>query len=113
MSLVDVACEEAARLDARVTALHLRIGVLSGVVADALNFSFAIATQGSAIEGTQLMIEPVPVTAWCPQCQMEQTIPSIQHLRCPTCHTPTPDIRHGTEMELFALEVEEHATAHC
>lgn len=112
MSLVDAACAEAERLDAGVSALHVRIGALSGVVADALEFSFGLAAAGSRIEGATLVIEHVPITAWCPQCTADRIIPNIQHLRCPVCHTQTPDVLHGTELELFALEVYDRAPAH-
>ena len=58
MSMIDIASEEAARhVGARVTALHLKLGALSGVVKEALNFSYEIACQGTALEGSQLVIE--------------------------------------------------------
>ena len=41
----------------RVTALHLKLGVLSGIVKEALNFSWEIACQGTALEGSHLIIE--------------------------------------------------------
>jgi len=44
---------------ARVTVLHLKLGSLSGVVKEALTFSYEIACQGTALEGSQLVIEEV------------------------------------------------------
>lgn len=41
----------------RVTALHLKLGKMSSVVEEALTFSWAIACQGTALEGSQLIIE--------------------------------------------------------
>ena len=41
----------------RVTALHLKLGALSGVVKESLNFSWEIACQGTALDGSQLVIE--------------------------------------------------------
>ena len=43
----------------RVTALHLKLGTLSGVVKEALTFSYEIACQSTALEGSQLVIEEV------------------------------------------------------
>lgn len=61
LSLVELASEEASRLSAsRVAALYVRIGASSGVVADALRFSFDLATEGTAIAGARLEIEDVP-----------------------------------------------------
>lgn len=55
-----MATEEAERRGgARVTALHLKLGSLSGVVKEALTFSYEIACQGTPLEGSQLVIEEV------------------------------------------------------
>jgi hydrogenase nickel incorporation protein HypA/HybF len=110
MSLVDLACEEAVRLNAaRVEALHVRVGPLSGVVTEALVFSFTLASDDTPIAGARLVIEPVAITALCSTCQVEHVIVSPQHLRCPVCHRPTPHIIHGRELELVALEIDEHS----
>lgn len=113
MSLVEAACEKSAELGGvRVEALHLRLGVLSGVVRQALEFSFELAAAGTAIEGARLEIEEVAVTVACPQCQGERPLESVQHFHCPDCGTPTPEVIHGRELELTALEVTENAAAH-
>jgi hydrogenase nickel incorporation protein HypA/HybF len=50
MSLVELATEEAERRGAsRVSALHVHVGPLSGVVSDALRFSFTLAAEGTPI----------------------------------------------------------------
>ena len=61
LSMIDMASEEVVRLGGgRVTALHLKLGELSGVVKEALNFSWEIACQGTPLEGSQLVIEETP-----------------------------------------------------
>ena len=106
MSLVDVASEAASRLGSvRVEALHVKLGALSGVVKEALAFSFEIATQGTALEGARLDIEDVPVTAFCPRCDAERTLDALLLLRCPVCDGALTEVRHGRELELTALEV--------
>lgn len=114
LSLVEAACDKLAELgdDVRVDALHLRLGALSGVVREALEFSFELAAAGTAIEGARLAIEEVAVTVACPRCEGERTLLSVQHFRCPDCGTPTPEVIHGRELELTALEVTENAAAH-
>ena len=49
MSIVDMAQEEAERRNATVDAVHLELGLLSGVVADALLFSYEIACAGTRL----------------------------------------------------------------
>ncbi len=108
MSLIEAACEEVERLgDVRVEALHLRLGALSGVVREALEFSFDLAAEGTAIAGARLQIEEVPVAVLCPRCNAERQLPSLQCFRCPVCDTPTPDVVRGRELELKALEIAE------
>ena len=58
VALVELACEEVDRRQLqRVEALHLRMGSLSGVVRDALLFSFDVAAAGTLIEGASLKVE--------------------------------------------------------
>ncbi|HEY1496909.1 MAG TPA: hydrogenase maturation nickel metallochaperone HypA [Candidatus Solibacter sp.] len=58
MSIVEVASEEAQRQGgARVEAVHLKLGALSGVVKDALLFSWDLACEDSPIAGAKLEIE--------------------------------------------------------
>jgi hydrogenase nickel incorporation protein HypA/HybF len=108
VSLVDAALERAVTLPGeRVRALHLRLGPLSGVVREALSFSFEIAAADTAIAGATLVIDDVPLVAWCPQCATERELPSVQFLCCPVCGTPTAKVISGRELELFALEMDE------
>ena len=110
LSLVEVACEKVATLgDARVDAVCVRLGPLSGVAKEALSFCFEAAARGTPLEGARLEIEDVPLTAFCPSCSAERQLASIQHLRCPVCDQPTPDVCGGRELELTALEVSDHA----
>jgi hydrogenase nickel incorporation protein HypA/HybF len=107
MSIVEIATEEQARHGGRVSAVHLRLGALSGIVKDALIFSYEIACQDTSLDGSQLIIEDVPLAVFCPICQAQRGLASIQSLACDVCGTPTPDVREGRELELFALELEE------
>jgi len=107
MSIVDAALEEASRRGVQVTGVHLRLGALSGVVKDALLFSYEVACQDTPLEGTTLIVEDVPVVVFCPQCNDQRTLESVQSFTCPECGTPTIDVRKGKELEVFALEVQE------
>ena len=107
MSIVEAAVDEARQRGVTVSAVHLRLGALSGVVKDALLFSYEVACQDTELQGSQLIVEDVPVVIFCPQCQREQTLESVQSFCCPQCGTPSMDVRRGKELEVFALEVEE------
>jgi hydrogenase nickel incorporation protein HypA/HybF len=107
MGIVDAAMDEARQRGVQVSAVHLRLGMLSGVVKDALLFSYEVACQGTPLAGSRLIVEDVPVAVFCPRCQDTRTLESVQSFLCPECGTPTMDIRQGKELEVFALEVDQ------
>lgn len=107
MGIVEAATDEAQRRGVRVSAVHLRLGALSGVVKDALLFSYDVACQDTPLQGSRLIVEDVPIAVFCPKCKEQRVLPSLQSFTCPECNTPTMDIRQGKELEVFALEVEE------
>jgi hydrogenase nickel incorporation protein HypA/HybF len=107
MGIVDAALDESQSRGVQVTAVHLRLGALSGVVKDALLFSYEVACQGTPLEGSQLIVEDLPVVIFCSECQATRTLPSVQSFICPECGAPTMDIRQGKELEVFALEIED------
>jgi hydrogenase nickel incorporation protein HypA/HybF len=108
LSLIDSATEEAARRGgAQVMALHLRLGPLSGVVKDALLFSYEVACNGTPLEGSRLVIEDVPVVIHCRECQRDQQLESIQRFCCPVCGTLSAEVVRGRELEFVAMEIEE------
>jgi hydrogenase nickel incorporation protein HypA/HybF len=108
MNIVEMAEEESTRRGGvQINSIHLKLGALSGVVEEALISSYEIASEDSSIKGSRLLIENVPVVVYCQNCRSEQALPSIQNFCCPLCGTPTPEIRHGRELEVFALEITE------
>ena len=105
MGIVDVAAEEAERRRSRVIAVHIKLGTLSGVVPDALRAAFELARDASPLAGAELVIEEVPVAAYCPACALEREVVFPQ-LSCPVCGEPTPEVVRGRELEVTALEIE-------
>ncbi len=107
LSILDMAAEEAGRRGgARVAAVHLRLGPLSGVVKEALRSAYDLAREGTDLDGAELVIEDVPLTTYCPACAAERAPPSMQEMCCPDCGAPTPEVVRGRELEVVALEIE-------
>src|ERR1044071_45911 len=107
LSMIEMASEEAARRGGvSVHAVHLKLGPLSGVVKEALVFSYEVACAGRPLAGSQLVIEDVPVVVYCPTCQMETSPVSLPPFCCPVCETPTPQVLQGKELEVVALEIQ-------
>jgi hydrogenase nickel incorporation protein HypA/HybF len=112
VSLVELASEQAAEIGrARVEAVHVRLGALAGVVEEALRFSFDLAAGGTPVDGARLVVERVPVAVFCAACGAERVLDEPLRFHCPVCGGPAGDLVRGREIELTALEVEEHAAA--
>ena len=105
MSIVDMAQEEAELRHVKVDAVHLELGPLSGVVAEALLFSYEMACSGTQLEGSRLVIKEVPIVVYCPACKAQRIFTSMQWFCCPECGTPTSDVIHGKELLITGLEV--------
>jgi hydrogenase nickel incorporation protein HypA/HybF len=106
MSILDVVEEESARHgDARVTAVHLKLGPLAGVVKEALLASFEMARVGTPLEGCELVIEEIPIAIDCPICRAERSVVSIQQMCCSTCGAPADNVTSGRELEVSAMEL--------
>ena len=67
----------------------------------------SLAREQTPLEQSELIVEEVPIVAYCPACAAERTLPSVQELCCPVCGgPPTPEIVSGRELEVVALEIE-------
>lgn len=110
MSIVDVVQEEARLLGGvRVEAVHLKLGQLSGVVKEALLFSFEIACAESPLRGAKLVIEEVPAVVNCSTCGGERPVHSLQSFCCAECGMPAFEVVAGREILVTALEVQDES----
>ena len=107
LSIVDMAQEEAERRHVQVEAVHLELGALSGVVKEALLFSYGIACDGTLLEGSRLVVKDVPIEVFCPGCSGAKTLKSVQWFHCPDCGAATTEILHGKELAITALELKQ------
>ncbi|MBX3000051.1 MAG: hydrogenase maturation nickel metallochaperone HypA [Caldilineaceae bacterium] len=89
----------------KVEAVHVRIGALAGVVAEALSFGWGVATQGTQLEGAQLLAETLPVIIACEGCGQRSTLEGSYPLLCPSCGKLTNQIVQGRELELWSIEI--------
>ena len=105
--IIETVSESAQAANAKkIKATYLRVGALSGVVKDALLFSFDLATQDTVLEGSTLIVEELPIVIFCKMCDRTVELPGVQSFRCPVCNTPSADIRQGKELEVRSIEIE-------
>jgi hydrogenase nickel incorporation protein HypA/HybF len=110
LSIIEGVEQELARHEgARAAAVHLKLGPLSGVVKEALLFSWFLACEDTALAGSRLEIEEIPIVLYCPTCGREQPAVSLQRLCCSVCETASGDVRRGYDLEVYALELAEES----
>jgi len=108
LTLLDLVEEEAQRRgDVQVEAIHLKLGALSGVVKGALLSAFELAAERTAFAKCSLIIEEIPISMFCSQCNAERPVRSIQDLYCVDCGAPGFELVHGRELQVSALELRE------
>jgi len=89
-----------------VSAVAIEVGALTGLVPEALQFSWDLATEGSLLQGSKLDIQVEDAAGYCPQCQEERTITNLQSMRCPVCRTSIGQVTGGNELEILTVEVQ-------
>ncbi len=92
------------KLDA-VQAVGLRIGELSGILPDALEFGFDALKSDTPLAQAELVIEIVPVTAVCSACKHEFKVEEFVFI-CPQCQSSAVETYSGQELEIAWLETE-------
>jgi hydrogenase nickel incorporation protein HypA/HybF len=93
---------------ARVAAIHLKIGRLSGVVPEYLDFCMQVAGKDTPFEGAVLQMEEVPVVARCRDCSHQWEAIDPVH-SCPACKSGNLEILSGRELDVVALDIEDGA----
>lgn len=107
VSIVESVEENLPSNDLKVQKVFLKIGKFSGVVRDALEFSFEIAAKDSQLENAVLEFEELPLKVYCNDCSKESELGIPPIFKCEFCGKPTPKIVQGKELEIVAVEIED------
>lgn len=91
----------------RVLEVRVRIGVLSGVVPDALVYAYDVAAQGTPLADAALHIQRAPVVVHCAPCDADRTLATTTDFTCPECGTPSADVVDGKDMEILSIVLED------
>jgi len=102
--------ETARRPGARLTAIGVRVGVLSGVDVDALRFAFECIVTDTEEKNVAFTIESCPRVNRCEPCGHEFESPSnlpFSDAPCPRCQSRQTRFVSGDQLDLKFIEVEE------
>ena len=106
-NLIDaVTARLAATPSARVTAIHVRVGELSGVSSDALDFAFQCLAATTPLSGAKLVFDTVPLIVACDACGRTSPVEDLV-FRCGACGSERTRIVSGRELEVRTLELED------
>ena len=104
--LESVEAEARRRPAARFQAVGVRIGELSNVDKDALEFAFAALKRNTPLADLRLEIEWLPRRQKCLGCKDEFAVRNFD-LRCPVCGAEQTSCIGGTDLDIAYLELEE------
>lgn len=102
----------------RIAVLRVRVGAVSGVVADSLAFCFDFVSRGTLAEGARLELEEVPLRLRCGRCGAELPAEeraglqpgeayALARERGCACGSHDVQIVGGREFQLVEIEVQE------
>jgi len=83
--------------------IGVRIGALSAVDPESLEFGFTAACQGTPMEGVQLVVEWIPAQIKCETCGHENTVDQPEFI-CSRCNSANVRIELGYELDVAYLE---------
>ena len=87
-----------------VRSVRLKLGKLSGIVAESLEFCFSAIVADTPFEQAYLDIEHVPTRADCPDCGNSFLIDDPVFL-CPRCGGAGIRLVSGTELQVVEIEL--------
>lgn len=88
----------------KIEKIHLIVGQFTCVEPVSLQFAFEVQTRNTFLEGVELVINDVPLIAFCHNCQQEYKPEIGLQYSCPDCKSPMEDIRSGRELKIDRIE---------
>ena len=95
-----------AGIDSAVSRVHVKIGALSAVVPDSLEFAFSVMKAETRCSGASLEWEEVPLVVTCQECEASTSLDSPVFV-CGSCGAHNVTIASGRELELTSFDVQE------
>ena len=91
---------------ARLRKILLDVGRGSTIEPVLLKEAFAVLTEGGPYEGTELVINDIPISGRCKACDREFQYEELA-VGCPNCGSTNISIEKGLELDIRALEVDD------
>ena len=89
-----------------VRKVRIRVGQLSGVVPDSLDFCFRVVAGEMNMPQAVLDIEQLPTISRCRDCQQSFNVEEFVFV-CPSCKSANLEIISGKELEIVDIQLAE------
>jgi len=105
-SILEIAVDHARQAGAaKITALTVEIGALSGVIPEAVEFCFEAVAKESMAEGATLTIVRIPGQGRCLDCGQTLEMDTYT-FSCPHCESFNIERLQGDELRLTEVEID-------
>lgn len=93
---------------ADIRSIRIRVGPLSGIVPDSLEFCFQAIVHETEFQKANLNIEQLPAIFSCRKCQYRFQTKDLEFL-CRSCGSPDLELVSGKELEIVDIELAEES----
>ena len=87
----------------QVDRVHLDVGSFTCVEPDQLVVTWSDAVKGTWLDGSELVIESVPLVGRCVRCQATYSPDAAYGFRSPCCQHPMEEIVSGRELRIRSV----------
>ncbi|UCH14974.1 MAG: hydrogenase maturation nickel metallochaperone HypA [Bacteroidales bacterium] len=106
VNIIDIASKAAENEDAeKINEVEIEVGMLSGVIIEALEFALESAVKNTLLENAKIVIDKVKALAKCNDCQAEFE-PDNLIAQCPVCSSIDFKIIRGRELRVKSINVD-------
>ena len=106
INIVDIASKAAKNANAaKINEVEIEVGILSGVIIEALEFALESAVKSTLLENAKIVINKVKASAECNKCKTEFE-PDNFIAQCPACNSLDFKIINGRELRVKSINVD-------
>ena len=91
---------------AAVRGIRVRIGQLSGIIPDSLDFCFSALVSDTEMSRARLVMDSIPMVSLCKDCRNQFEVRDY-NFSCPSCSGANLELVSGKELEVVEIELAE------